>query len=187
MIFQNCPKFHSPNGSWNYVEQFWNITRGIYAKYHYKSCYYLYKLLFTVMIKANLISITAVHVYDFFHMQFPSITISLKSCLPVRETSILKISWNKYLHHAGHKVGSSGFACQKTLKLTFYERHASLIIYQTGERCHQNTKYNLKHVWNQMYVICSIIFQNFSTPQFIIESKLYLWKSSYDAELFLLR
>ena len=43
MIFQNLPKFHSPNGSWNYVEQFWNITRGIYAKYHYKSCYYLYK------------------------------------------------------------------------------------------------------------------------------------------------
>ena len=40
MIFQNCPKFHSPNGSWNYVEQFWNITRGINAKYHYKSCYY---------------------------------------------------------------------------------------------------------------------------------------------------
>ena len=40
-IFQNCLKFHSPNGSWNYV-QFWNITRGIYAKYHYKSFYYLY-------------------------------------------------------------------------------------------------------------------------------------------------
>ena len=32
------------NGLWNYVKQFWNITRGIYAKYHYKSCYYLYKL-----------------------------------------------------------------------------------------------------------------------------------------------
>ena len=26
----------------NYVKQFWNITRGIYAKYHYKSSYYLY-------------------------------------------------------------------------------------------------------------------------------------------------
>ena len=44
MIFQNCPKIHSPDGSWNYVKQFWNITRGIYAKYHYKSCYYLYKI-----------------------------------------------------------------------------------------------------------------------------------------------
>ena len=33
----------------------------------------LLKLLFTDMIKANLISITAVHVYDSFHMQFPSI------------------------------------------------------------------------------------------------------------------
>ena len=43
MIFQNCLKFHSPNGSWNYV-QFWNITHGIYANYHYKSFYYLYKL-----------------------------------------------------------------------------------------------------------------------------------------------
>ena len=43
-MFQNCLKFHSPNGSWNYVQQFRNITRGIYAKYHYKSCYYLYKL-----------------------------------------------------------------------------------------------------------------------------------------------
>ena len=28
----------------NYVQQFRNITRSIYAKYHYKSCYYLYKL-----------------------------------------------------------------------------------------------------------------------------------------------
>ena len=30
-----CLKFYSPNGSWNYVKkkQFWNITRGIYAKY----------------------------------------------------------------------------------------------------------------------------------------------------------
>ena len=26
----------------NYVKQFWNITRGIYAKYHYKSYYYLH-------------------------------------------------------------------------------------------------------------------------------------------------
>ena len=45
MIFQNCLKFHSPNGLWNYVWQFWNkiIIRGIYVKYHYKSCYYLYK------------------------------------------------------------------------------------------------------------------------------------------------
>ena len=32
----------------------------------------LLKLLFTAMIKPNLISLTAVHVYDFFHMQFPS-------------------------------------------------------------------------------------------------------------------
>ena len=44
MIFQNCLKFHSPNGLWNYVWQFRTITRAIYAKYHYKSCYYLYKL-----------------------------------------------------------------------------------------------------------------------------------------------
>ena len=43
MIFQNCLKFHSPNGSWNYVKQFRNIARCIYAKYHYKSCYYLYQ------------------------------------------------------------------------------------------------------------------------------------------------
>ena len=43
MIFQNFLKFRSPNGSWNFVWQFWNITRGIYAKYHYQSCYYLYK------------------------------------------------------------------------------------------------------------------------------------------------
>ena len=27
----------------NYVQQFRNITSGIYAKYHYKSCHYLYK------------------------------------------------------------------------------------------------------------------------------------------------
>ena len=47
MIFQNCLKFHSPNGSWNYVQQFRNITRGIYDKYQYKSCYYLYKSHFT--------------------------------------------------------------------------------------------------------------------------------------------
>ena len=26
-----------------YVQQFENITSDIYAKYHYKSCYYLYK------------------------------------------------------------------------------------------------------------------------------------------------
>ena len=45
MIFQNCHKFHSRNGSWNYVKQLWNImiTRGIYAKYPlYKSCHYQY-------------------------------------------------------------------------------------------------------------------------------------------------
>ena len=34
VIFQNCLKFHLPNCSWNYILQFWNITRGIYAKYH---------------------------------------------------------------------------------------------------------------------------------------------------------
>ena len=45
VIFQNCLKFHLPNGSWKYVEQFRNITRGIYAKYHYKSRYYLYKVI----------------------------------------------------------------------------------------------------------------------------------------------
>ena len=43
VISQNCLKFHSPNGSWNYVQQLRNITRGVYAKYHNKSCYYLYK------------------------------------------------------------------------------------------------------------------------------------------------
>ena len=31
--------------SQNYVLQFWNITRGIYAKYLYKTVYYLYKSL----------------------------------------------------------------------------------------------------------------------------------------------
>ena len=30
-------------GSWNYVWQFRNITRGTYAKYDYKSWYYLHK------------------------------------------------------------------------------------------------------------------------------------------------
>ena len=34
VIFQNCLKFHLPNCSWNYILQFWNIIRGIYAKYH---------------------------------------------------------------------------------------------------------------------------------------------------------
>ena len=43
MIFQNCSKFHSPNGLWNFVKQFWNITCGIYATYHQNSCYYQYK------------------------------------------------------------------------------------------------------------------------------------------------
>ena len=34
MIFQNCyAKFHEPSGEWN-LRQFWNITSGIYAKYH---------------------------------------------------------------------------------------------------------------------------------------------------------
>ena len=39
MIFQNCLRFHSPD---YYVYKFRNTTRSIYAKYHYKSCYYLY-------------------------------------------------------------------------------------------------------------------------------------------------
>ena len=43
MEFQNCVKFHLPNGSWNFLEQFRNITRGIYTKNQYKSSYYLYK------------------------------------------------------------------------------------------------------------------------------------------------
>ena len=43
MIFRNCyTQFHEPLGEWN-LRQFWNITSGIYAKYHYKPCYYLYK------------------------------------------------------------------------------------------------------------------------------------------------
>ena len=34
MIFQNCyTKFHEPLGEWN-LRQFWNITSGIYSKYH---------------------------------------------------------------------------------------------------------------------------------------------------------
>ena len=34
MIFQNCcTQFHEPLGEWN-LPQFWNITSGIYAKYH---------------------------------------------------------------------------------------------------------------------------------------------------------
>ena len=34
MIFRNCyTKFHEPLGEWN-LRQFWNITSGIYAKYH---------------------------------------------------------------------------------------------------------------------------------------------------------
>ena len=41
VVFQNCLKFHELLGELNYVWQFRNITRGIYAKYHYKSCYYL--------------------------------------------------------------------------------------------------------------------------------------------------
>ena len=34
MIFQNCyTQFHEPLGEWD-LRQFWNITSGIYAKYH---------------------------------------------------------------------------------------------------------------------------------------------------------
>ena len=34
MIFQNChTSFHEPLGEWN-LRRFWNITSGIYAKYH---------------------------------------------------------------------------------------------------------------------------------------------------------
>ena len=34
MIFRNCyTQFHVPLGEWN-LRQFWNITSGIYAKYH---------------------------------------------------------------------------------------------------------------------------------------------------------
>ena len=32
------------NFEWN-LRQFWNITSGMYAKYHVKSCYYLFILL----------------------------------------------------------------------------------------------------------------------------------------------
>ena len=46
---------------WNHVEAL-NFS-GLYKE--------LLKLLLTVMIKANLISITAVHVYDSFYVQFP--------------------------------------------------------------------------------------------------------------------
>ena len=49
----NHLKFHSPNGSWNYISQFQNITCGIYAKYHYKSCYFLYKLCYAIVIVRN--------------------------------------------------------------------------------------------------------------------------------------
>ena len=34
VIFQNCLKFYSPHGLWNYIYYFRNITRGIYAKHH---------------------------------------------------------------------------------------------------------------------------------------------------------
>ena len=44
MIFQNCLKFHSPLE--RLVKLRITISKyhmGIYAKYHYQSCYYLYK------------------------------------------------------------------------------------------------------------------------------------------------
>ena len=49
MIFQNCLKFHSPNSLWKLITNNNNILRYqpwlIYAKCHYKSCYYAYLLL----------------------------------------------------------------------------------------------------------------------------------------------
>ena len=52
VIFQNCLKFHSPSGSWNYIQQFWNITCGICANwYHYKSCCYLYPFYYHTITK----------------------------------------------------------------------------------------------------------------------------------------
>ena len=53
-------KYHSPlRGSW-YFGQFWTITRGIIAKYHYKSCYYLY-----LFIKINLTRILSLKIPNF--------------------------------------------------------------------------------------------------------------------------
>ena len=53
-----------------YIFQAYKQLLGIeYISQAYKQ---LLKLLFTAMVKANLISITTVHAYDVFHMQFPS-------------------------------------------------------------------------------------------------------------------
>ena len=61
MIFQNCLKFHSPNGSWNYVKQFRNITNGIYVKHYYKSCCYLYKKHKTIQVNVKFTEIIIYH------------------------------------------------------------------------------------------------------------------------------
>ena len=61
MIFQNCLKFHSPNGSWNYVKQFRNITHGIYVKHYYKSCCYLYKKHKTIQVNVKFTEIIIYH------------------------------------------------------------------------------------------------------------------------------
>ena len=63
MIFQNClTKFHEPLGEWN-LEQFWNITNGIYAKYHVQI------MLLFVYIMIREISATCEFISSFFHQQ----------------------------------------------------------------------------------------------------------------------
>ena len=41
VIFQKSPNITRRGGSW-YFGEFWNITRGIYPKYPWKPCYFLY-------------------------------------------------------------------------------------------------------------------------------------------------
>ena len=48
-MFQNCLKFHSPKRLVKLRTTISNITRSIYAKYHYKSCYCRYKFCITIV------------------------------------------------------------------------------------------------------------------------------------------
>ena len=94
MIFRNCyTSFHEPLGEWN-LRQFWNITSGIYAKYHVQ----IMLLFVYTTIRKRFVIFTC----RYFKLRWNTTALSQSNCRNFSCSSISRImkcsSWNHTLY-----------------------------------------------------------------------------------------
>ena len=111
MILRNCLKFHSPNSSWNYVYQFQNINHGIYAKYHFKSCYYLYQFN-----EQNNNSVRASH----FLIHLP--TVNFSKGLAINFESWLERKRNHFRQNSFKQTSKERNSCIELIAFSLHQR-----------------------------------------------------------------